>query len=528
MANCLAQSEALMRGRTLAEAKTQLLDLLEYVIANVQGPLLVIATARPELLRSRPGWGARARGELLELEPLSAEDAVRMLDELLAGGLPTELSTLVVDRAEGNPFFIGEILLTLEEKGFISLTTDGWTAADLTQVPVPPLVQQVIEGRLAHLDERSRELLGVASVVGQDVHLDIWRDASGASDEELSIAISSAADLHILEETNGTPALRFTHALVREALYHELGLPQRRSLHLAVGEALTRRPSPDPDAVAYHFHQARHEQALEWLMFAGERAQQFYAWRTAAERFESVLPFLESNPEYTGARGWLLYRTGLLLIYADPNRGIGHLREAERVAQIIGDRQLAAYASADRGLLRCLIGDVRRGLSEMMAGVDALDELPSITIESNHHLIGPSKDLLSVDHIQRGSFELVGTSNELNIRKGALVFWLAWSGRYAEALTVGEPYVRHSGAGADGMEDSLGDALAGLGHAYAALGRPDDALAAFAHARATYERIDHHFKIGNTAIYELSEAFLPYRADRVMERQWLADQAEAG
>src|SRR5215216_1187289 len=80
-------------------AEEQLLDLLEYVLGSVQGPLLVIATARPELLQRRPGWGARVRGELLELEPLSAKDAVRMLDEMLTGGLPAELSELVVERA---------------------------------------------------------------------------------------------------------------------------------------------------------------------------------------------------------------------------------------------------------------------------------------------------------------------------------------------------------------------------------------------------------------------------------------------
>src|SRR5262249_14781523 len=97
-------------------AEGQLLDVLESVIASVQGPLLVIATARPELVQSRPGWGARARRELLELEPLSAEDAVRMLDALLEGGLPPELSTLVIDRAEGNPFFVEELLAVLLDR----------------------------------------------------------------------------------------------------------------------------------------------------------------------------------------------------------------------------------------------------------------------------------------------------------------------------------------------------------------------------------------------------------------------------
>src|ERR671931_369080 len=83
-------------------AEDQLLDLLEHVLAQAEGPLLVVVTARPELLERRPGWGPRAVGERVELQPLSPEQSVLMLDELLSGGLPEELRELVVERAEGN------------------------------------------------------------------------------------------------------------------------------------------------------------------------------------------------------------------------------------------------------------------------------------------------------------------------------------------------------------------------------------------------------------------------------------------
>jgi predicted RecB family nuclease len=79
-----------------------------------------LAAARPELLERRPGWGTRAGGELLELEPLSTDDCVRMLDDLLTGGLSTELSELVVERAEGNPFFVEELLGVLIDRGLLA------------------------------------------------------------------------------------------------------------------------------------------------------------------------------------------------------------------------------------------------------------------------------------------------------------------------------------------------------------------------------------------------------------------------
>ncbi|HTE64734.1 MAG TPA: adenylate/guanylate cyclase domain-containing protein, partial [Candidatus Binatia bacterium] len=88
----------------------QLLDLLERIVRDTRGPLLLVATARPEFLEQRPGWGARVHGMVVEVEALSPEDAVRMLDELLGGILPAGLREVVVRRAEGNPFFVEELL----------------------------------------------------------------------------------------------------------------------------------------------------------------------------------------------------------------------------------------------------------------------------------------------------------------------------------------------------------------------------------------------------------------------------------
>lgn len=519
-------------------ADTASLEFLRYVARRLADlPLLLVATYRDTELDRRhplhqllPVLVRESQATRVSLSPLNEADVRALVSDryALSTAGQSRLARYLQERAEGNPLFIGETLKTLEEMGSITSTAAGWEVGNLARIPIPPLVRQVIEGRLARLDDVSRNLLAVASVIGQDVALDVWLTASGASEDDVSSAIRRAIDCDLLEEAGGATPLRFTHALVREALYFELELPQRRSWHRIVGETLANRPSPEPDAVAYHFREARHEQAPEWLMAAGERAQQLYAWRTAAERFESVLPLLGSGSSVVEARGWLHYRIGLLLIYADPNRGISHFREAEQAARDIDDEHLAAYARADRGLLRCLVGDVRRGLAEMSAGVAALDALPALDLGRQRSSALTADSRLSIESIQRGALDLVGTAAGINIRRGALIFWLAWSGRYADVIAMGEPYVSHISGAEDGIQDPLGDALAGLGHAYAALGRPDDALDAFARARETYQSIDHHFKVGNTAIYELSQAYLPYRADRVMEREWLADQAEAG
>lgn len=514
------------------------LEFLRYLARQIADlSLLLVVTYRDtELDRGHPLYQVLP---VLVREANAARINLRRLDEASMLTLVEDryhLTTLEVARlveqlsmyTEGNPFYIVELLRTLEEEGYIRPTDDGWELGDLGQVPVPPLVRQVIEGRLARIDEESRALLSLAAIIGQEIPIDLWRAASGASDEELTRVIEQAIGLHLLEELADRTGLRFTHALVREALYDRVVLPRRRLWHRTVGEALASQPAPDPDAVAYHFHEAQHEQAVEWLMRAGERAQHLYAWRTAAERFEALMHFVETDPQRAGERGWLLYRIGLLLRYSDPERGVDYLREAEQAAAGRGDQQLAAYAKADRGLLRCLIGDIRRGLDEMTAGMTALDELPAIDTTDASAVAEDAGLLLTAERIRRGALDLIGTSMETNTRQGALVLWLAWTGHYSEAVTMGEPYVARAANAIGAIQDACGDALAGLGHAYAGLGRPSEALQFFAQAREVYGSIDHHFKVGNTAIYELSESLLPYQADRLIEREWLAAEAEAG
>lgn len=518
------------------------LELLRYLARQLSGAsVLVIVTYRPQELGRRhplyqllPALVREAPTERLNLRRLG-DDELRMLlgpRYQLTQADEQRLASYLHDHAEGNPFFIGELLRVLEEENVLSRTGEGWSLGQFTRVPVPSLLRQVVDGRLERFGEETRELLEVAAVIGQEAPIELWRAVSGAEDEVLLRAIERATEAHLLEETAHGDGLRFTHALVREALYEGIVLPRRRVWHRRTGEALAASPMVDIEAVAYHFHESRHEQATDWLMRAGERAEQLYAWRTAAEHFEMVLRLLDDR--FPQERGWLSYRIGVLLRYADPRRGIVYLEEADSTARELRDEHLAACAAADRGLLRCLTGDARRGLDEMQAAVSALTRLRSTDVshcwrdesERRGPVPGPA-----IERIRRGALNAIGQTVDLNAHHGPLALWLAWVGRYAEALTIGERCVAELANRPDGpgpLLESYGDALAGLGHANAALGRPGDALGLFERARQAYGSLNHHFKVGNTAIYELFEAVLPYEADQVKKREWLAAQAEYG
>jgi len=145
-------------------AEDDLLDLLDSLAAQVDGPLLVIATARPELLERRPAWHRWA----LALEALGETTAGELLDGLVGVELPPQLRTSIVERAEGNPFFVEELLSTLIDRGVLQRQNGGWTCAELPEgFEVPDTVQAVLAARIDLLPAAEKAALQAAAVIGR-------------------------------------------------------------------------------------------------------------------------------------------------------------------------------------------------------------------------------------------------------------------------------------------------------------------------------------------------------------------------
>lgn len=239
-------------------ADEQLLDLLERLVRDTLGPLLMIVTARPELLEQRPGWGARLRGTTVDLEALSSDDAVRMLDELLGETLPAGLREVVVQRAEGNPFFVEELVGTLIDRGLLDHHHGSWRLAVLPEdFAVPDTVQAVVAARIDLLAPAEKEALQAASVIGRI----FW---AGPIYE---LAGKAGPDLRILEERDfirrrsgsavmGEREYAIKHALTREVAYGSLPKARRARLHAAFARWLERTgQGRDEDAplLAHHY-----------------------------------------------------------------------------------------------------------------------------------------------------------------------------------------------------------------------------------------------------------------------------------
>jgi DNA-binding CsgD family transcriptional regulator/tetratricopeptide (TPR) repeat protein len=496
------------------------LDLLRVLARSLAPlPLLLVATYRREevsrhhpLAPLLPLLVREANADRLDLHPLD-DSAVRSLihnRHRLPHADAERLLAYLQTRAQGNALFVGELLRDLVEGGVLRPAGDEWTLGDVKMAMVPALVRQVIDARVARLDAESQRLLALAAVIGQEVPLGVWAVVGGVAEERLLAVVARAEAAHlVVEERDGT-AVRFVHALVREALYEGTRPTQRRRWHRLVGEALAALPNPDTDAVAAHFQRAGDARAAEWLIRAGEGAQRGYAYVTAAERYEAALALLGREAAATGTCGWLRYRLGALLRVIDIRRSLAHLDEAARIAVVVDDATLAAAIRFMRAFCGGFAGEVGV-LEEMASAVDALEALPR------------------VEHARLNAQDGVDEAATDKPWRGSLVFYLALRGRFAEAVTMGEPFVAAlpSQVAPGGLRAfTYGGAPVGLGFAYAHLGRPVEARRAFARARAIFRERGDHGNLATSTDLQLIWVFLPYDADKRAEYQALADEAE--
>ncbi|HEY7003130.1 MAG TPA: adenylate/guanylate cyclase domain-containing protein [Gaiellaceae bacterium] len=209
-------------------AEEPLLDLLEQVLETVRGPLLVIATTRPELHERRPGFGVRAGADTIALEPLRAEAAERLLGELLGAQPPRELLPMIA-HAEGNPFFLEEVLASLLDSGLLERRDGDWVLTEPAEGhTVPDTVQAVVAARIDLLDPADKAALQAASLIGRV----FW---SGPVYELLE---GLEPDLRVLEERDfirrrhgsaieGEREYAVKHAVTREVAYGSIPKARR-------------------------------------------------------------------------------------------------------------------------------------------------------------------------------------------------------------------------------------------------------------------------------------------------------------
>ncbi len=300
-----AERPVVMLVEDLHWAQEPLLDLLERLLDDVDGPLFVVATARPELAAKHPAWGRRRDAATIWLEPLSAEESERLLDELLEDDAPAELRRAALVRAEGNPFFLEELLAVVHDRS-LPLETD-----------VPDSVQAVLAARIDLLPPLEKAALQAASVIGRVFWSGPIRELLDG--ESPDFAVLEARDFIRRQSGSsltGEREFAFKHALTREVAYASLPKFRRARLHAGFADWLERTAEGRDETAAFLAHHyaeavrpeeadlgwAGNEEELErlrgkaivWLRRAAELAVSRYELDEAVALYERALELAEA------------------------------------------------------------------------------------------------------------------------------------------------------------------------------------------------------------------------------------------
>jgi class 3 adenylate cyclase/tetratricopeptide (TPR) repeat protein len=344
----------------LIDSETQaLLDSLIEGLPTAR--VLLLVNYRPEY---QHGWGSRTFYTQLRLDPLPPEGAEALLRSLLGDDASLRpLAPVLTERTEGNPFFLEESVRTLvETKVLIGERGAYRLVTPLPSIQVPTTVQAILAARIDRLPGDDKRLLQTASVIGTDVAFPLLQAVVDVPEDGLQRSLAHLQAAEFLYETRLFPDVEYTfkHALTHEVAYGGLLQERRRALHARLVEAIERlyagRLIEQVDRLTHHAVRGEMwEKALAYGRQAGTKAFARSANREALACWEQALAALAHLPERRETMEQAIdlrvdVRSALQRLGELP-RSLGYLREAQALAETLGDQrrlgvvfsQLAGY-----------------------------------------------------------------------------------------------------------------------------------------------------------------------------------------
>jgi tetratricopeptide (TPR) repeat protein len=429
--------------------------------------LLLLVNYRPEYQHA---WGGKTYYLQLRIDPLAPESAEALLRALLGEDTTlAPLTRMLIERTEGNPFFLEESVQTLVETRVLMGERGGYRLVRTPEaIQIPATAQAILAARIDRLPPGEKRLLQAAAVIGKDVPFPLLQAIADAPEDSLRQGLRHLQEAEFLYETSLFPDLEYTfkHALTHEVAYASLLKERRRSLHARIARAIEALAA---DRLAEHVERLAHhalrgelwEEAPGYLHQAGRRALGRSAYREAAGWLEQALEALghvhESRATRELAIDLRLDLRNALWPAGDHAPILARLREAEALAEALGDqrrlvevRQMLANSLQVGGESRLAIevGERVRAIAARL-GDDPLSWSVSAYMAAAHaslgefrravELLGPVVDAVQ-DHPQ-GAQAIVGATFEPVYAR----FWLAVAlgalGEFREACLRGQEAV---------------------------------------------------------------------------------------
>jgi len=242
----------------------------------------------------------------LALRGLKITQVKALVNSVVGPNAPSQLSQMVMDSTDGNPFFATEMLQHLKETGAIARVS-GMTGRtiEIGDLGLSEGIKEVIGQRLSRLSDACNRLLSIASVIGREFDATLLEAIADLPGSEPLDAIEEATRAQLVSESQEVSGrFEFMHALIRETLYSELSSPRRVRLHRRVADAIERltqnMPNPPLAELAYHFSQAASagavDKVVDYATRAGDRAADGLAHEQAVRLFDLALHSLELRP----------------------------------------------------------------------------------------------------------------------------------------------------------------------------------------------------------------------------------------
>jgi len=264
--------------------------------------ILLMVNYRPEYSHH---WNSKTYYTQLTLAPLGRENAEELLSSLIGDAIELKpIKRMIIERTEGNPFFIEEMVQALSDEGVLVRNGVVKVARSLSQVRVPPTVQGVLASRIDRLPAREKEFLQTLAVVGREFSISLVREVAAKPDEELERLLANLQLGEFIYEQPAFPEVEyiFKHALTQEVAYHSLLNERRRALHEGTGAALERlfpeRLDEYSDELARHYECSGNiVKAVYYLSFAALSTAHQGLLAEGTEQAYRALKLLETLPD---------------------------------------------------------------------------------------------------------------------------------------------------------------------------------------------------------------------------------------
>ena len=296
--------------------------LLDVIDLSATQPILFLCMSRPD--PASAAWDSIQKmsehvGEhftFIQLAPLEVAQTETLLNYLLGeNDLPKTIRELIVNKAEGNPFFVEELIRSLIETRQIVRENSHWRAiSDSAEIRLPNTLRGVLSARIDRLPERSRHVLQNAAVVGRTFDPRVLKRLSDLNGE-FDVQIQYLTDVNLIEAWQNEYAFR--HVLIQEAAYESILLRTRAALHRQIAEILEElhrdRLEEFAPLLAHHFHAAQDGRSLKYDILAGEKAARLYANAEAATHFRRALEIARRKDGDLGQIKYLFSELGRVL-----------------------------------------------------------------------------------------------------------------------------------------------------------------------------------------------------------------------